>query len=221
MSSKGVSTLILILGFTALVSMACENQTDRQTIGEATPSPAVGMSPSPVMGGAASASPSPYTSPNMAASPSPVAALTAPDREFMSNAARGGMLEVQLGNMAAQRGSSDEVKRFGERLAADHTQLGQRLQQLSSNTNTPLPQDLSPDQQATITRLQKLSGKAFDHEFLRTMVSDHTRNIAAFERISAQSPNPEIKQFATEALPTLHDHMKIARELAAGKSSAN
>jgi putative membrane protein len=68
--------------------------------------------------------------------------------------------------------------------------------------------------------LGKLSGKAFDREFLKTMISDHTRDISEFERVANQATNPDIKQFASEALPTLRDHLKMARDLAAGKSSA-
>jgi putative membrane protein len=46
------------------------------------------------------------------------------------------------------------------------------------------------------------------------MISDHTRDISEFERASTQATNPDIKQFASEALPTLRDHLKIAREIA-------
>ena len=100
-------------------------------------------------------------------------------------------------------------------MATDHGQLGQKLQQLASNLNVTLPQDLKPEQQVVVSRLDKLSGKAFDREFMREMVSDHTKDISEFERAASQATNPDIKQFASEALPTLRDHLKMAREIAA------
>jgi len=203
-NSRGITTFILTLGFTALISTACETQPERQPVGEATPSPTVGVTPSP---GAAA---SPYASP----AASPVAALTSSEKEFMANAARGGMMEVQLGNLAAQKASSNDVKQFGERLATDHSQLGQKLQQLASNLNLTLPQELTTEQQAAVSRLEKLSGKAFDHEFLKTMINDHVKDISEFERAASQATNADIKQFVSEALPTLKDHLKMARELA-------
>lgn len=205
---RGITTLILTLGLTSLISLGCERE-ERQTVTtttEATPSPAVGVSPSPT--GAVTGAASPYASPTG----SPVA-LTSSEKEFMTNAARGGMLEVQLGNLAAQKASSPDVKQFGERMVTDHGQLNQKLQQLASNMNLPTEQQLSPEQHSAVTRLEKLSGKAFDREYMKMMITDHTKDVAAFRRMASQATNPDIKQFATSALPTLEDHLKMAHEI--------
>ncbi len=197
-NSRGITTFILTLGFTVLILTACEPRPERERVGEATPSPTVGVTPSPTA--------TPTASP---------VALTAPEKDFLSNAARGGMLEVQLGNMAAQKATSEDVKQFGERMATDHSQLGQKLQQLASNLGFSLPPDLKPEQQNIVSRFEKLSGKAFDREYMREMVSDHAKDVSEFERASNQATNSDIKQFASDALPTLREHLKLAREIAA------
>lgn len=199
-NSRGITTFILTLGFTALIFTACEPRPERERVGEATPSPTVGVTPSPT------------ASPTASPTGSPVA-LTTAEKDFLSNAARGGMLEVQLGNLAAQNASSDDVKQFGQRMATDHSQLGQRLQQLASNLGASLPQDLKPEQQNLANRLEKLSGKAFDREYMREMVKDHARDVSEFERAASQATNSDIKQFASEALPTLREHLNQAREI--------
>lgn len=199
-NSRGITTFILALGFTSMIFTACETQPERQPVGEATRSPTAGMTPSPT----GSASPT----------ASPVAAITAPEKEFMANAARGDMMEVQLGNLAAQKASSNDVKQFGERIATDHSQLGQKLQQLASNLKLKLPQELKPEQQNVVSRLEKLSGKAFDREYMKEMVNDHVKDISEFERAASQATNADIKQFASEALPTLREHLKTARDVA-------
>ena len=196
-NSRGITTFILTLGFTVLIFTACEPRPERERVGEATPSPTVGVTPSPTA--------SPTGSP---------VALTTPEKEFMTNAARGGMLEVQLGNMAAQKASSNDVKQFGEHLATDHSQLGQKLQQLASNLNFTLPTDMKPEQQALVSRFEKLTGKAFDSAYIKEMVNDHIKDISEFERALSQASNADIKQFVNEALPTLRDHLKMAREIA-------
>jgi putative membrane protein len=195
-TSRGLTTFILTLGFTVLILTGCETHPERERVGEATPSPTVGVTPSP------------------AVTVTPVAALTSSEKEFMMNAAREGIMEVKMGNLAAQKASSNDVKQLGESMATAHGQLGQQLQQLASNLNVTLPQDLKPEQQNVLSRLDKLSGKAFDREYLKALISDHTKDISEFERAASQVTNPEIKQFASEALPTLRDHLKAARELA-------
>jgi putative membrane protein len=199
-NSRGITTLILTLSVTALVSTACETQTERTTITEATPSPTVGLTPTPT--GAASPTSSPVS-------------LTTAEKDFISQASRGSVEEVQLGRLAAEKGASPEVKQFGERMATAHGQLGQRLQQLASNLNITPDQQLSPEQQATVSRLERLSGKTFDRDYIRAMVADHVKNVSEFERMASQATNADIKQFASEALPTLREHLSAAREIAA------
>jgi predicted outer membrane protein len=46
------------------------------------------------------------------------------------------------------------------------------------------------------------------------MINDHVKDISEFERALAQATNADIKQFVSEALPVLKDHLKMARELA-------
>jgi len=201
-NSRGITTFILTLGFTVLILTACEPRPERERVGEATPSPTVGVTPSPTA--------SPTASP---------VALTTAEKDFLSNAARSGMVEVQLGNMAAQKASSEDVKQFGERMATDHSQLGQKLQQLATNLGFQLPGDLKPEQQNLVSRLEKLSGKAFDREYIKEMVKDHAKDVSEFERAANQATNADIKQFASNALPTLRDHLNMAREIA-GKLGA-
>jgi putative membrane protein len=198
-NSRRIATLVLSLGFMGLVSMACETQTERQTVTETAPSPTVSLTPSPT--GAVTPTVSPV-------------ALTTAEKDFLTYAATGGMVEVQLGNFAEQKAASEDVKKYGEHLATDHSQLGQKLQQLASNLGVRLTQEMTPEQQNLVSRLEKLSGKAFDREFIKAMIADHVKDVAEFERMANQATNADIKQFATEALPMLRDHLKMARELA-------
>jgi putative membrane protein len=195
-NSRGITTFILTLGLTVLIFTACETHPERERVSEATPTPAVGLTPSP------------------AVTVTPVVALTTSEQEFMTHAAREGIMEVQLGNLAAQKASNSDVKQLGESMATAHSQLSQKLQQLASSLNVTLPQELNLEQQNVLSRLEKLSGKVFDRDYLKAVISDHTKDISEFERAASQVTNEEIKQFASEALPTLRNHLKAARELA-------
>ena len=52
--------------------------------------------------------------------------LSRGDREFVEKAMMGGMTEVELGKLAQQKGTSDAVKQFGQRMVDDHSFLDRR-----------------------------------------------------------------------------------------------
>jgi putative membrane protein len=147
------------------------------------------------------------------------------DSDFAKDAAQGGMAEVKLGQLAQEKGSSDAVKDFGKRMVQDHTEANDKLKHVASDENMNLPTGLSKKDQRTYDRLSQLSGSAFDRAYARDMVRDHETDIAAFQREAQNGQNNAIKDFASQTLPTLQDHLKMAREMektvgATSKSSA-
>jgi putative membrane protein len=62
----------------------------------------------------------------------------------------------------------------------------------------------------TKKKLSKLSGDAFDQAYMQDMLKDHKTDIAAFEKESTSGKDPDVKQFASQTLPTLKDHLKQA-----------
>jgi len=215
--SKGITTFVLTLSFTSLIVAACETRPERPGVSETTPSPTATITTSPSPGESPYASPgvSPTGSPGVRPPGGAVGTLTPYDRKFLTDAASGASLEVQLGNLAAQKATNEDVKRFGQRMATDHSQGGQTIRQMASNLKFTLPQEPEPQQRTTVSRLEKLSGKAFDREYMKEMVNDHVKDISEFERAEKEATVAEIKQFATESLPTLRDHLKQAKEITA------
>ncbi len=158
----------------------------------------------------------------MTARPADKAATT--DTQFAKKAAQGGMAEVKMGQLAQQKGTADSVKKFGARMVEDHSKAGDELKQAASQSNITLPTDMSAKDKATYDMLSKLSGAAFDRAYARDMVRDHEEDIADFNKESNGGHNPAVKDFATQTLPTLQDHLKEAKEMrqnvAAGNPSA-
>jgi putative membrane protein len=138
--------------------------------------------------------------------------IAATDKKFVTNAAQGGMAEVQLGKMATEKASSDSVKQFGQRMVDDHSKANDQLKQVASSKGIELPEDVSAKDKATMNRLSKLSGSAFDKAYMMDMVKDHKTDIAEFQHESASGTDSEIKNFASETLPTLKDHLHQAEK---------
>jgi putative membrane protein len=101
-------------------------------------------------------------------------------QQFVKEAAIGGMAEVELGRLAADKASSDQVKKFGQRMVDDHGRANDELKTLAQNKNIDLPSSLDAKHQATMDRLSKLSGDAFDRAYMSEMVKDHRMDVNEF-----------------------------------------
>ncbi|MBV9067244.1 MAG: DUF4142 domain-containing protein [Acidobacteria bacterium] len=134
------------------------------------------------------------------------------DQEFMNKAAQGGMAEVILGQMASSKGTSPDVKNFGNRMVSDHGKANDELKQLAQTKGVTLPADIDDESKKMSDKLSKLNGKDFDKEYIGGMVEDHEKDVKEFEKASKDAKDPDLKAWATKTLPTLQDHLKMAKE---------
>lgn len=143
------------------------------------------------------------------------------DTQFAKKAAEGGMAEVKMGQLAQQKGTADSVKKFGARMVEDHTKAGTELKGVAAQEKITLPEDMTTKDKATYEMLSKLSGAAFDRAYARFMVRDHEQDVADFSKESNSGHNAAVKDFATQTLPTLQDHLKEAKEMRQNVAPAN
>lgn len=134
------------------------------------------------------------------------------DHIFAMKAAQGGMAEVQLGKLAAERGENPKVKEFGTRMVTDHTQINDQFKSLAASKGITLPDRIDAKDEATMKHLDSLHGVAFDRAYMEDMVNDHRQDIAEFEREANHGTDSDIKAFASKTLPTLQEHLKMAEQ---------
>jgi putative membrane protein len=143
------------------------------------------------------------------------------DSTFAKEAAQGGAAEVQFGKLAEEKGTTQQVKDFGRRMVSDHTKAGEKLKTAASEENISLPTDMTASDKATYDYLSKLSGTAFDRAYAEDMVKDHQKDVNSFEREANNGKDSNIKSFASETLPTLQEHLKMARDMNSATSGRN
>jgi putative membrane protein len=138
--------------------------------------------------------------------------VTKDDATFAVNAASGGMMEVQFGQLAQQKGMGQDVKDFGAMMEKDHTALGNRLKAIAASKNLTLPNTMTPDQQKEMDDLQKKTGKDFDKAYINMMVDDHKTDIKDFEKEAKDGSDADIRAFADSSLHTLKMHLSAAEK---------
>lgn len=141
------------------------------------------------------------------------------DAKFVMEAAQGGMAEVEMGKLAADKASSPDVKQFGQRMVDDHTKANDQLKTVASTVGVTLPPDVGAKNRALIDQLSKLSGAAFDKAYMQHMVKDHKKDVAEFQKEANSGKNADVKSFASSTLPTLQEHLRMAQDVA-GKTGS-
>jgi putative membrane protein len=144
-------------------------------------------------------------------------ATSAADQKFAMEAAQGGMAEVELGRLATQKASSDDVKKFGQRMVDDHTKTTKELKALIADKDikAELPSKLDPEHRAMLDKLTGLSGNQFDKTYMQGQVKGHEKAVSLFEAYAAAGENADLKSWANDTLPTLKDHLKEAKNVSA------
>ena len=154
----------------------------------------------------AAASPTSTPTPRPAATPQD-------DKTFAMNGAQSNMAEIALGRLAVQKSKNADIKKFAQKLIADHSSANTQLKALAAKKAITLPADVKPEQKETYDRLAKLTGAEFDREFMTLMVENHTKSATAYEGESNSGTDAELKAFAAKVLPIVQEHLRMARDI--------
>ena len=137
----------------------------------------------------------------------------AEDFEFLTDALRTGLAEVQMGELAAQRGHDPRVRAYGAKLKADHGAQVAELERLLQPLNVTVPEEPSAEAQAHYAGLARLSGEHFDAQFIEMMIASHTEAIEKYGGQTHANPDRSLHDFAAKALPVLREHLQTAESL--------
>src|SRR6266576_1397188 len=123
--------------------------------------------------------------------------LSAKDKRFMNEAAKGGMMEVEWGKLAAQNGQHADVKKFGNRMVTDHSKANSELMALAKEEGVSLPAAKSPGKWKS------------DKDYMESMVKDHQADLAEFQKEAQSGTDPDLKAFAAKGAKMVTAHLKL------------
>lgn len=147
------------------------------------------------------------------------AALSSADKKAMMDMAMANMAEVETGKLALSKGQSAEVKTFAQQMIDDHGKALSELQALAQQKGVTLPTELDAKHKAMAAKLEKLSGDAFDKEYMKQAgLNDHKATHAKLQKISKSAKDPDVKGAATKTLPVVEQHLKSAQQMTSAKS---
>lgn len=145
---------------------------------------------------------------NVSSTTSASSALSDTDKMFVDAAAKGGMMEVMMGELAATNASNQAVKSLSRMIAQDHKKANAELKAWATSVNYTLPTSMDADQQKKHDELKAKKGAEFDKAYTIMMLEDHKKDIAAFRKEVSEGSDVSVKGFAEKTLPILENHLK-------------
>jgi putative membrane protein len=138
-------------------------------------------------------------------------------QRFLKKAIEGNYAEVKMGQLAQQNGQSDDVKKYGEMLSADHSAANEQAMDAAKSAGVSPPDGPSTKQKSDYEKIAKMAGPKFDQEFARHMVVDHQKDIAEYKKAAKQSD--AAGEYAKAQIPVLQQHLDRAKSLSSKKMS--
>ncbi len=139
------------------------------------------------------------------------------DAKFVKGAASGGMFEVKSSELAGDRATSADVKKFAEHMVRDHGKANKELMDLCSKKGIEAPKEMQPQDKTAIEKLSSLQGAEFDRAFMKAQLAAHKEAVALFEEEAKNGKDQELRSWAEKTLPTLRDHLSMAMKHAGEK----
>lgn len=130
------------------------------------------------------------------------------DNDFILAAAQGGMTEVKLGELAAQKAIREDVRAFGQMMVKDHTTINGELKALAVQKGVTLPESLDATHQGMVDKMTSLTGSKFDDAYIASMIEDHKMDAKEFKAESAATQDADIKSFVDKSIPVVEGHLK-------------
>ena len=150
---------------------------------------------------------------NEAAAENSDGALKEDDTDFVVETASSGLMEVQLGEMAAKSATAANVKEFAQMMVTDHSKANEELKALAGQKGIAIPSTPGEKHMGHINSMQEKKGADFDRDYMKMMVEHHEEDVSEFEEASQSAKDPDIKAFAAKTLPVLRQHLEKARSI--------
>jgi putative membrane protein len=143
------------------------------------------------------------------------------DVVFLKSLANGSRAEVELGKLAQERGEAAGVDKFGQHMVKDHGAANSKLASVARAAKVELPKELDAEHVAARGQLSKLSGPAFDLEYISGQVKDHQKAVQLLIYEIASGQHAGTRKFAAETLPTVMGHLEEAKSVHAQLTRAD
>lgn len=134
------------------------------------------------------------------------------DAQFLVNAAEINLHEIQLAQLAQQKGKSAHILELAKIMEEAHSKSQRDLVSLANRKSITIPSSPTNDANDVYADLNEKSGIDFDKAYANELVDGHEDAVETFENASRDCSDLEIKNWAKTTLPDLRTHLDRSME---------
>ncbi|MFC7513795.1 DUF4142 domain-containing protein [Herbaspirillum sp. GCM10030257] len=134
---------------------------------------------------------------------------------FVAFTYQSSLAEVEWAQVALERATDEDVRRFAQSMVDEHTAANARIATFSGDKELPLPTAINPEQQAIAEDLARFSGADFDRAYMDVNVIAHAKAVRfARTQMTGDGRDVDVRGLARSLEPDLAGHLFRASELA-------
>ena len=122
--------------------------------------------------------------------------------------------EIQLSNLALEKSTSEDIKKFARHMIDQHTAADKKVQALAGTEGVELTAfQLADFEKVGSDHLKSLTGGDFDRAFAGMMKGGHKEALFVLDAVKDETKDKELKDLVRELRPTVKEHEKMASNL--------
>jgi putative membrane protein len=128
--------------------------------------------------------------------------------DFVTMAAKDGMMDMEMSEHAYNKASTEPVKVYAKSLMQDHSKMNAELKELAAKKGLVLPTEMEKHDD-----LENKKGDDLDKSYIDMMVTHHKKTVEMFEDAAEKCDDADIKAYASKNLEILKQHLNTAETI--------
>jgi putative membrane protein len=136
---------------------------------------------------------------------------------FVTRAAVANLAEIDLSQMALDKSTNADIRKFATQIIKDHQAAQAKLKQIAGAQKIALPGSVDEERRKQREKLKELSGAEFEKQYVALMHTGHKEAAGLMEAATKSNDlDSAFKTYASETLQTVRNHTAAAEKLHAG-----
>lgn len=140
-------------------------------------------------------------------------AATDDDKKFLATASQSDQNEIALSKLAETKATNPAVRVFAKKMIAEHTKMSATMKPYADSWGVAPATGPDADHQKELDKLNGLSGKDFDKEYIDDMVSDHSKALSAFTTEAKDTKDVKFQKTVLTGKTAVAAHKNMAYDL--------